>query len=97
MKNKELFEEYADIKLKIKTLTARQDEIKPAILENLIGEGPEAVVELEDKGKFSWYGKRKWVYSQPVKDASDQLKKMKKEEEAKGIADYSETPVLIFT
>lgn len=96
MIDKEILNKYADIKLKIKELEAEADELNPLITAELVKEEEGSVVQLDGKGSFSIYMKRKWIYSKPIKDAEEQLKKAKKEEEAKGFAEYEETPILKF-
>ena len=94
--NKEIVNEYADLKMKIKEMEARINELNPLILEDLVKEGENAVLPIAGKGSFCFYLKRTWKFKKNILDAEEQIKKMKKEAQAKGEADYDETPILKF-
>lgn len=94
--NKELLNEYADLKIKIKEMEARIDEINPLILAELVKEGEEVELPLAGKGTFGWYLKRTWKFPKNLVDMKEQLKTLEKEAQAKGIAEYDEKPILKF-
>ena len=94
--NKQIINEYADLKIKIKEMEARINELNPIILADLVKEGEEAVLPIADKGQFSYYMKRTWKFKKNILDAQKSVDKMKDEAKAKGDADYEETPILKF-
>ncbi len=87
--NKLILTAYADIKSKIKLLEVEAEELNPKVLEIMradnIGE-----IEIENKGKLILSSRRTWVYSETVQNKEKALKALKKEEEQRGTADYTE-------
>jgi len=91
--NKELFNEYEELKREIATLEARVEEIKP----ELLAEIPEGAKIDTGTGIFSTSSRKKWTYSDETTAAEKELKEKMKEEEQLGIATAEEgTPFIVF-
>ena len=92
---KDVMNDYAEIKLEIKRLEEKADFLNPQILElmqaNEIGE-----INIGDLGKLSIGSRRAWKYSQNVKEVDAKLKELKKTEEMTGEATYTENFYPIF-
>lgn len=92
--NKEKLEQYAKLKQDEKILTEKIKQLSAEILSDMvIAEADEVEI---DSGKFIISTRRTWKYSQTIEKQENELKEMKKEEEAKGFAEYEEKSYLIF-
>lgn len=93
--DKDLLNQYAKIKLEIKALEAKAEELNPEILDIMqihnLGE-----IEVSDQGKLSLGSRRTWKYPKLIKDLEDDLKAKKKEAEQTGQADSTEKFYVIF-
>lgn len=91
----DLFGEYAQLDAEIKALEAKQEQLRPHILQMMIDSG-------EDKrdigvGKFS-AGKRKvWTYPEEVLAVGEEFKAAKAKAESTGEATYEEVDQLKYT
>ncbi len=92
--DKSKLELYAAIKQQISSLEEQADELRPGIVEAMQADELDKVST--EFGNFTLTQKRKWEYSENVKIAADNLEELQNEEKAKGIATYTETPVLKF-
>lgn len=92
--NVEIFKEYADIKIQIKTLEAKAKEIESEVSKNLEESGAEQIES--DLGKFYFTSRKKWTYSEKVTEIEGTLKNTKKEEEENGTAKAEESKSLTF-
>ena len=96
MITKENLVEYAQLKIEVSEREKRIDELN-ALISAEMTEKEVDEINLDGKGKFSLYMKRKWTYPAEVKLAEETTKKLKAESEAKGTATYEESSVLKFT
>lgn len=91
--NKELFNEYEELKREIATLEARVEEIKP----ELLAEIPEGAKIDTGTGIFSTSSRKKWTYTEETTAMEKELKEKMKEEEQLGLATCEEgTPFIVF-
>lgn len=98
MTNKELLERAAEIKLQIKALEEEYKENEEQIITAIFELNPDdRKVDVGDKGRFSVSMTKVWEYSDEVVDKTNELKKLKDDEQATGIAIYKEVPGLRFT
>lgn len=98
MTNKELLERAAEIKIKIKALTEEYKENEEQIINAVLELNPDdRKVDVGDMGRFSVSMRKEWEYSDKVVDLTAELKELKAEEEATGIATYTESPSIKFT
>lgn len=91
--DKELFTEYATIKLQIKELEEKLDPLKEKIVAQ-IGEC-EDPIEI-DEGTFTVSKRRKYIYPKEINDLEKKLKEEKVTAERIGSATYVENSVLMF-
>ena len=88
----EAFEQYENLKLEIKEAEEKLAELKPIIIDNIPDDK-----EIQAKhGIFLIQKRAVWKYSEQVKDLEIEVKELKKEEQAKGIADKEEIPTLYY-
>ena len=92
---KDLLNQYAEIKKDIKLLEEKADILNPQVLDIMQEQGAEEI-EIRDVGKLSLGSRRTWKYSAIVKEIDDKLKEQKKDEERRGVADYQEKHYVIF-
>lgn len=93
---REKLHEYASLKLQISALEDQIDMIKPEVELIVLELNPaDKAVEI-DEGRFEMVPKRKYTYTDAVKIVEDNLKEMKKTQEANGHATYVEEPYLKF-
>jgi len=78
------FEEYAKIKQQQKELETKRLEMEAIVQDMLDEEGQKD--KITRYGRFWSMGRKSWEYSQDVKAKAEELSKMKKTEEIKGIA-----------
>lgn len=97
MINKTLLEEYRDLKNTIKVAEEKLKELSPLVVENMRTEGAAKIKLADGTGVFSIFPRKTWKYSPVVTDMELEVKKIKADEQAKGIAVASEIDVLTFT
>ncbi len=90
----EIFREYAELKIKEKGIKSRLEELNPIIKEELVSSGLDKLPT--NLGNFSIKKVKRWEYSSEVKLVEDNLKELKKNEEANGTARYVESQQLEF-
>jgi len=89
------YEEYAVLDSQIKTLTAKKDELKAHIIDDMLERS-------EDKaetavGSFTIARLKTWTYTKKVAELEEEYKARKAQEESTGDATYVEKPSLRFT
>lgn len=92
---KNILNEYAQIKKEIKLLEAKADIINPQILE-IMEQNEVEEISLSDHGVLSLGSRRTWKYPEVVSELEDELKSKKKESEQLGTASYTEKFYVIF-
>lgn len=97
MSDEEVLRKYAETKLLISGLEDKLEELKPQVIAIVDRLNPEDHEVATDFGKFSNVQKRKYTYTEVVEAKTEELKLLKKEEEAKGIAPYVIEPYLKFS
>ena len=90
-----LYQEYAVLDAKIKTLTEAKDALKVKILEDM-AERKEEKAETSF-GKFTISMLKTWTYTKKVAELEEEYKARKAQEESTGDATYVEKPSLRFT
>lgn len=85
---KDILNKYAQYKSEIKMLEATADELKVQVLEIMQESGAEEITL--PTGKLTLASKRAWKYSPIVTEKETELKNLKKDEEMRGTADYTE-------
>lgn len=98
MPNKELLLQYATLKEKQKQIESEIEMLKESVLaeiHSIIGETDQNV-NLEGRGTFVITKKKKWEYSDSVKQQEKTLKNMKDDEERTGEAAYTIQEVLMY-
>lgn len=90
-----IYEEYAQVCLKIKELTAQ----KEAMSDTLIADMLDRNVKKEEHpfGSFTIAHLKKWTYPAEIVDMADELKAKKAKAESTGDATFVEEPSLRFT
>lgn len=97
MENKqEILKRYAEIKAEISALETLIDEMKPDIVQIVEAANPEDHEVVTDFGTFTVVQKRKYTYTPDVIKKEEEVKQLKKEQEAKGEAEYTILPYLMF-
>ncbi len=96
--DKIILQEYAELKIQEKEITKKLEECKGKVLETLleVGIDEEHPVELNGIGTFSLGKRRKYIYSDKVKNLEKVIKEEKETEERTGEAKYDETVYTIF-
>jgi hypothetical protein len=89
---KEVFEEYAQVKGQIKELTATAKDLQKKVEQEMAKEDVDKVES--DFGLFFYATRRKYMYSDKVKEAETKLRELKKKEEE--TADFTETRSITF-
>lgn len=98
MTNEELLKKAAEIKLQIKALEEEYKENELQIIQAIFELNPDdRKVDVGELGRFSVSMTKVWEYSDEVVDKTNELKKLKDEEQATGVATYKEIPGLRFT
>lgn len=97
MTDEEVLKKYAETKLLISGLEDKLEELKPQVIAIVDKLNPEDHEVATDFGRFSNVQKRKYEYTEVVTSKTEELKQLKKEEEAKGIASYVIEPYLKFS
>lgn len=89
---KDALREYEEVKLAMKELEGRLDELKPIILEDM---EDDQKVEAQN-GVFTIVKKPKYTYSEFHDEKAKELKTIEKEEVAKGIARVEYTRFVMY-
>lgn len=92
--NKELFKQYAVIKVQIKELEEKSKEIEKEVMNEMQTQEIEQVKS--DFGTFSITKRKVWKYSNDTKTIEEGLKRIKKIEEEDGTATFEEKIGLMF-
>lgn len=93
--NKDLLQQYANLKEQEKAIALEIAKINPLILAEIDAAGVDKV-EAKDIGTFSIAKRKTWKFSEDVQLAEEGLEELKTKEKAKGIATAVEKPYLIF-
>lgn len=91
---KELFEQYAALKVKEKEVAAEIKALQPALMAE-IDQTEEKKVEAEF-GLFSITSRRTYKYSDAVAKAEEKVDKLKEKEMAEGVATFTESKSVRF-
>src|SRR5260221_192012 len=88
------FEEYEVLKVQIKKMEERMEELKPILLESMPPDGEQVEGQY---GVFRLQAKTTWKFSPEVEDMRKELKKKEADEKARGIAAGEINEILIYT
>lgn len=98
MTNKDLLYRMAEIKTTIKKLETEYKENEGELINAISDVNPDTMkVDVGDIGRFSVSSRKVWEYSPTVGEREAELKQLKSEEEATGVAEYTEVPRVTFT
>ena len=95
MPNKELFEQYAQLKIKETFIKDEIELLKEGIMAEL-RDVTEDTVSLSGVGDFIKVRRKNWTYTSIVQEIADRLKVMKAEQEAKGTATFEVAETFMF-
>lgn len=90
--NKELFKQYADLKIKEKVIQEQLDEIKPALINDIEASGADKIESTF--GIFTLVSMKKWKFSPAVENAKKTLDELQANEKADGTATFEENKQL---
>lgn len=93
--NSDLLKSFAALKQEEKEVKARVEEMKVRVLQELTAADLDEVA-IPDVGMLVVVPKRTYTYPAVITKAEEDLKKAKKEAEAKGTATYTEAPFVRF-
>lgn len=98
MTPQEILTRAAEVKLKIRTLEEEYKDLEPEIIQAVAELNPDAnKVDVGMLGRFSISQRKVWEYSDNVLTLTADLKQLKADEEATGVATYTEVPSIKFT
>ncbi|MFA6476642.1 MAG: hypothetical protein WCV68_04570 [Candidatus Paceibacterota bacterium] len=92
---KENFVRYAELKTQVAAAEAEMDLLKAKLLDDLASV-EDKPVELESVGVFSITKRKNWKYTEIYDGLKVQLKEREKEEQAKGLATFTEDRNVMF-
>lgn len=92
--NKELYREYAELKIQEKQIKSRVEEIGPVIKDEILKMGLDKLPT--NLGNFNIKKVKRWTYSPVVDEAKKSLDALKTNEEATGTATFVEVDQLEF-
>lgn len=95
MIDKQIFNDYIDLKEQAKLIDLKIEELKPQILEQMQAAGAEEIV-VEQRGTISLSSRRTWTYPPAIKKMEEDLKQAQVEAEAKGEASYKDNVFPLF-
>ena len=95
MIKREVFEQYAQLKIQEKEIAEKITASKDAILAQM-QTFDEDQIELKELGTFIKVRRKFWKYTKAVDEAATALKEVKAEEEAKGTATYEVNESFMF-
>ena len=91
---KNIYNEYADIKVQIAILEMKEEQLRPIILQQMIDN---SISKKEtDLGKFSISKLKVWTYPKKVIDLGEEFKEAKAKAQSTGEAEYTEQDSLRF-
>ena len=93
--NKEILQQYANLKEQERVIAAEIAKINPLILAEIEASGVDKV-EAKEIGTFSVAKRKTWKFSKDVELAEEGLDELKRIEKASGVATATEKPYLIF-
>jgi len=93
--NKDLLQQYANLKEREKEIASEIAKINPLILAEIESAGVDKV-DAKDIGTFSIASRKTWKFSEDVELAEEGLEELKKTEKANGVAQATEKPYLVF-
>lgn len=93
--NLKIYDEYAALDTQIKALTEQKEEMRNAILQDMIDRGMDK--EEHEMGSFSITKLKKWEYPAKVVALGEKFKVAKAKAESTGEATYEESNSLRFT
>jgi archaellum component FlaC len=93
---KAALKQYASLKEQIKQLENQVEMLKPEVELIVVELNPTDKTIETDFGSFTMVPKRKYTYSEGLQLLEKTVKDTKKEEEATGVATYTETPYLLY-
>ena len=91
---KELFKEYAELKIEEKKVKARVEELNPIIRKEILDMGLDKLPT--SLGNFNIKKVKRWTYTPAVNEAKQRLDELKAAEEATGTATFVEVEQLEF-
>lgn len=91
---KELLKQYADVRKQIEELEEIKEKLGGEIAAGMQEQAADKIES--DFGQFYFTTRKTWKYSPAVDEAVNELKAVKKEEEEKGIATFTESKSLTF-
>lgn len=89
------YDEYAVLDSQIKALSAQKDELRDAILKDMVESGEESIDTAV--GKFTVTKLKTWTYPEKIVEVGEQFKTLKAKAESTGDATYVEKESLRFT
>ena len=95
--NKTNLEQYRNLKQAQKALEEELSNLSLAIIDEMNAESKDKLALADNSGVFTLSKRKSWTYSPTVAALELSVKTQKSEEQAKGIAEYTEKDVLIFT
>ena len=95
--NKTNLEQYRNLKQAQKALEEELSSLSLSIIADMNAESKDKLALADNSGVFTLSKRKSWTYSPQVEVMEQSVKKQKSEEQAKGIAEYTEKDVLIFT
>jgi hypothetical protein len=90
--NKEIFKQYAALKIKEKEIQEEIETLKPEIMEEIEESGADKIAS--DFGTFSLISIKKWKFSPAVEEAKKTLDCLQANEKADGTATFEENKQL---
>jgi len=93
--DKDLFKQYAALKIEADSIETRLSELKEEVHSQLYSLEDDGI-EIKGVGRFFKVRRKNWKYTDDVKLLENELKELKKTQEAKGIADYVEVESFMF-
>ena len=94
MQKQNVYEEYAVLSSQIDALTAKKDELKVQIIEDMIARNKKR--EPIAVGDFTLVEKKKWTYTSKVAELQEAYKARMATEEGTGEATYVINPFIMF-
>ena len=89
-----MYKEYADLKLQLRILEAKEAQLKLAILSDL---HKQKVDKIEgDYGKFTICQKKRWTYSRKLQKFEEDIKIQKIEEQESGKAKSEDSEYVMY-
>ena len=93
--NKDLLQQYANLKEQERVIAEEIAKINPLVLAEIDAAGADKV-EAKGIGTFSKASRKTWKFSKEVELAEEGLEELKRQEKADGTATVTEKPYLLF-